>query len=74
MNLTTGFIYNVFVMRIIEKISDWFMGAEPCLPPDLGRNEPCHCGSELKYKRCCLGKDQKLRVKAAAAACCTTST
>lgn len=21
----------------------------------LGRNEPCHCGSGLKYKKCCLG-------------------
>ncbi|QAY68031.1 SEC-C metal-binding domain-containing protein [Paenibacillus protaetiae] len=24
----------------------------------IGRNEPCHCGSGLKYKRCCLEKDQ----------------
>ncbi|MCF7872449.1 SEC-C domain-containing protein [Candidatus Woesearchaeota archaeon] len=23
----------------------------------LGRNEPCHCGSEKKYKKCCLDKD-----------------
>lgn len=22
-----------------------------------GRNEPCHCGSGNKYKRCCLAKD-----------------
>jgi len=22
----------------------------------IGRNEPCPCGSGLKYKRCCLGK------------------
>ena len=22
-----------------------------------GRNEPCHCGSGLKYKRCCLHED-----------------
>ncbi|EEO7306550.1 hypothetical protein G5X02_002920 [Salmonella enterica] len=20
----------------------------------LGRNEPCHCGSGIKYKKCCL--------------------
>lgn len=26
----------------------------------LGRNEPCHCGSGKKYKRCCLEKDQAL--------------
>jgi hypothetical protein len=24
--------------------------------PKIGRNEPCPCGSGLKYKRCCLGK------------------
>jgi hypothetical protein len=24
---------------------------------DLGRNDPCHCGSGRKYKRCCLDKD-----------------
>jgi tetratricopeptide (TPR) repeat protein len=23
-----------------------------------GRNDPCHCGSSKKYKRCCLGKDE----------------
>jgi hypothetical protein len=27
--------------------------------PRLGRNEPCHCGSGKKYKRCCYEKDQK---------------
>lgn len=25
----------------------------------LGRNEPCHCGSGTKYKKCCLEKDIK---------------
>ncbi|VGO23056.1 SEC-C metal-binding domain-containing protein [Pontiella sulfatireligans] len=28
--------------------------------PKLGRNEPCHCGSGKKYKRCCLEKDQAI--------------
>jgi len=23
-----------------------------------GRNDACHCGSGLKYKRCCLKKDE----------------
>lgn len=27
----------------------------------LGRNEPCHCGSGKKYKRCCLDKDMEDR-------------
>ena len=26
--------------------------------PKIGRNEPCPCGSGLKYKRCCLDKPQ----------------
>jgi len=24
--------------------------------PTIGRNEPCPCGSGLKYKKCCLNK------------------
>ncbi len=24
----------------------------------IGRNDPCHCGSGQKHKRCCLAKDQ----------------
>ena len=27
----------------------------------LGRNERCHCGSGVKYKKCCLDKDSKSR-------------
>lgn len=27
--------------------------------PRVGRNDPCPCGSGKKYKKCCLGKDQK---------------
>lgn len=23
----------------------------------LGRNEKCHCGSGIKYKKCCLSSD-----------------
>lgn len=25
----------------------------------LGRNEPCHCGSGKKYKKCCIQKDKE---------------
>ncbi|HUE81592.1 MAG TPA: SEC-C metal-binding domain-containing protein [Pyrinomonadaceae bacterium] len=28
----------------------------------LGRNDPCHCGSGKKYKRCCLAKDRTANV------------
>ena len=27
-----------------------------------GRNDPCHCGSGQKYKKCCLAKDESERV------------
>ena len=29
------------------------------MDPNLGRNDPCHCGSGKKYKQCCLGKDEE---------------
>ena len=35
---------------------------------DLGRNEPCHCGSGRKYKQCCLGKDEAIAAAARAEA------
>lgn len=25
---------------------------------EIGRNDPCHCGSGRKYKQCCLAKDE----------------
>ncbi len=25
----------------------------------IGRNDPCHCGSGKKYKKCCLAKDEQ---------------
>jgi hypothetical protein len=28
--------------------------------PKLGRNDPCHCGSGKKYKRCCFEKDREI--------------
>lgn len=29
----------------------------PTPAPKVGRNDPCPCGSGVKYKRCCLGKE-----------------
>ncbi len=29
----------------------------------VGRNQPCPCGSGLKYKRCCLLKSQQISWK-----------
>jgi SEC-C motif len=31
------------------------------LPPRMGRNEACHCGSDIKYKQCCREPDEALR-------------
>jgi hypothetical protein len=28
---------------------------------NIGRNEPCHCGSGQKYKKCCAQKDDAAR-------------
>jgi preprotein translocase subunit SecA len=28
----------------------------------IGRNEPCHCGSGRKYKKCCLDRDSYGRI------------
>ncbi len=33
---------------------------------DVGRNDPCPCGSGKKYKHCCLRKDQQRRRRAKA--------
>jgi hypothetical protein len=33
------------------------------LTKKLGRNDPCHCGSGKKYKKCCLDKDQKMNAR-----------
>lgn len=42
-------------------------------PPErarkLGRNEPCWCGSGLKYKRCHLESDQRYFARERAATC-----
>src|SRR6266436_1761742 len=35
--------------------------SEVVLPPRMGRNEACHCGSGSKYKRCCQEQDEALR-------------
>lgn len=34
----------------------------------IGRNDPCHCGSGLKYKRCCLPPEEAAAARAVALA------
>jgi hypothetical protein len=51
-----------------ERIPDervlWSPGAGPAVNPykDVGRNDPCPCGSGKKFKKCCLGKSDALPV------------
>lgn len=42
-----------------EEIASIRRAKEERLTRRLGRNERCHCGSGLKYKKCCLDKDVK---------------
>lgn len=53
-------------MGLIKMFMDYMTsdGSKP-LPPKIGRNETCHCGSGLKYKRCCFDKDEVVRYDAA---------
>jgi len=39
---------------------DWLLPDEPDASHKVGRNEPCPCGSGLKYKKCCIDKDLAL--------------
>ena len=44
--------------RLIKNGTAFFGKDGPrIVAPRPGRNEPCHCGSGKKYKKCCLGKD-----------------
>ena len=40
--------------NIDEMIKAGYLG-----PKKVGRNEPCHCGSGKKYKKCCLDKNRQ---------------
>ncbi|MBN2398501.1 MAG: SEC-C domain-containing protein [Deltaproteobacteria bacterium] len=41
--------------------------------PDLGRNDPCWCGSGKKYKHCHMESDEKKRSKLRAKTCTVSS-
>lgn len=45
------------MLKTIKKM----FSADPVLEESRipARNEPCHCGSQRKYKNCCLQKDQR---------------
>jgi uncharacterized protein len=39
-----------------ERLMEGLQAEEASTPPQVGRNDPCPCGSGRKYKKCCLGK------------------
>lgn len=43
-----------------EQMNALFDLLERLPPPSLSRNDPCLCGSGLKYKKCCLAKTKNL--------------
>lgn len=45
--LTNEMGYGAFTPKVPQYIRD---------TPKVGRNEPCPCGSEKKYKNCCIYK------------------
>lgn len=46
-------------MKILKGVSDYFgLGHEEPTAREVGRNEPCWCGSGKKYKSCHLREDE----------------
>lgn len=49
--------------RFKDKVSNQFNNMKAILsmghetPNNIGRNDPCYCGSRKKYKKCCLNKE-----------------
>ena len=63
MDRRDGRIYEEEKMRKLfheQIINKHFMPIDPTKaqlarrPPRVGRNDPCPCGSGLKFKKCCL--------------------
>lgn len=51
-------------MNLIKQYTNWLIRHPPqktITRADviIGRNEPCPCGSKIKYKHCCLLKQPK---------------
>ncbi len=61
-------------MSFLNYLKEWFFSTKPVLVPVMiGRNETCHCGSGIKYKRCCMEADNKIISKQNACACNTST-
>lgn len=51
------------ILREFTDYSNSSRNHEGILKKKWGRNDKCHCGSEKKYKKCCLEKDQLLNTR-----------
>lgn len=57
-------------MGLLDKVLGFFTDEEDTRPAVLpGRNEPCWCGSGMKYKKCHQHEDQEKAVKACRVNC-----
>ncbi|MFQ5753375.1 MAG: DUF1186 domain-containing protein, partial [bacterium] len=46
---------HTFIKSAWEELQSWAcFGDETVIPKEIGRNDPCLCGSGKKYKKCCL--------------------
>jgi hypothetical protein len=47
-------------LNVMERRDGLYDFSEPYVreQPKSGRNAPCHCGSGMKYKKCCLSADE----------------
>ncbi|NOZ78716.1 MAG: hypothetical protein GXP48_05965 [Acidobacteria bacterium] len=55
-------------MSLLTKIKHVFSPPTPPADLRLGRNDPCWCGSGMKYKQCHLRSDERKRSANRAAA------
>ena len=45
----------------VEKLMEIVRAEDAKASPQVGRNDPCPCGSGRKYKQCCLRKQRAAR-------------
>ncbi len=58
-------------MGLLDRVLNLFKAEEEMRRPAVlpGRNEPCWCGSGIKYKKCHQPQDQERAAKACAINC-----
>lgn len=53
LQLRRAILQNLYLRQEIEVARDRILNPQIRSAPKVGRNDPCPCGSGLKYKRCC---------------------